>query len=195
MKTFKQYLTEAKTNPIVMAFGRFNPPSIGHQKLVNRVQMVARSYNADWRIYVSHSHDPKKNPLPPKRKVFWLHKMFPSYRKNILVDSKVKTFIDMAKAADSKYDRLIMVAGDDRVKEYERILNTYNGRDFNYDDIQVVSAGKRDPNASGVTGMSASKLRKAVQEGDFESFSYGVPLDGKQTEELYNELRKEMGLQ
>lgn len=191
---FGIYLREAKEKTIVVAFGRFNPPSIGHQKLINKVQSIARSYNADWRIYASNSHDPKKNPLPPKRKLYWLHKMFPSYRKNILVDSKVRTFIDMAKAVDSKYDRLIMVAGDDRIKEYERILNTYNGRDFNYTDVQVVSAGKRDPNASDVTGMSASKLRKLVQKEDFEAFSHGVPLDDRQAFELYTELRKEMGL-
>lgn len=192
---FASWLNEQRQSTLVTSFGRFNPPSIGHEKLINRVQSVARSYNADWTIFISHSNDPKRNPLPPTRKLYWLHKMFPRYKRHIQLDSKVKTFIDIAKMADGMgYDRLIVVAGSDRLKDYQRILDRYNGQDFQFDEIQVVSAGERDPDATDVTGMSASKLRKLAAQGDFEAFAQGVPLNEKDAMALFDELRKEMNL-
>lgn len=193
MKTFQRYLMEARETTMVTSFGRMNPPSIGHEKLIRRVESVAKSSNADWTIFLSHSHDPKKNPLKPNRKLHWLHQMFPRFKRNIQLSNAVKTFIDLAKHFDGKYDNLIVVAGDDRLADYQRILEKYNGRDYNYSSVQVVSAGKRDPNATGVEGMSASKLRKVAAEGDFESFQMGVPLNEKKAMELYTELRKAMG--
>ena len=149
-------------------------------------------------IFVSHSQDAKKNPLDYKRKVAYIRKMFPKYAKNVTTD-KARTIFEVAVSLHNKgYKAIVMVVGSDRVDEFEKILNQYNGVDgrhgfYGFDNIEVVSAGERDPDAEGVEGMSASKMRTAT-DGDLESFKQGVPSGFKDVEKLYRDVRKSMGI-
>ena len=193
---FKQYLKESKEKTVYFAFGRFNPPSVGHEKLMKKIASIAGSN--DWFVYGSNSHDAKKNPFPPKRKLYWLHKMFPRYRRNIIIDPDVKTFIQvLSELYDTKkYDHVVMVAGGDRVSEFQNMLDRYNGYKaldfFEFKTAKVVSAGERDPDADDVSGMSASKLRKFAAENNFDQFKKGVPLSESDAKEMFIELRKFM---
>jgi hypothetical protein len=197
-KSFREYLSEAK-GEITFVFGRFNPPTTGHEKLFDKLKKVS---GGSYRIYASKSQDPKKNPLTFKQKIKFMRKMFPKHARNIMADPDVRTVIDIAvKLYDQGYTKVSMVAGSDRVKEFETLLNKYNGQKarhgfYNFEDgITVISAGQRDPDAEGVSGMSASKLRAFVSAGDLKGFadnSLEIPGDGIQT--LYYALRKGMGL-
>jgi len=193
---FGQYLKEAKEKTVYFAFGRFNPPTSGHAKLVQKISSIAGS--DDWFVFGSNSQDPKKNPFPADRKLYWLHKMFPRYRRNIRIDSKIKTFIQALAYLHKmgKYDHVVMVAGQDRLAEFQNMLDKYNGYDardfFEFKTAKVVSAGARDPDADDVTGMSASKLRALAVENNFGEFKKGVVLDETQAKEMFFELRKHM---
>jgi hypothetical protein len=198
MKSFKQY-SEEKTREVVFTFGRFNPPTTGHEKLMNKVASVAIGNN--YRIYASHSNDPKKNPLQYDEKVKIMRKMFQKHGRNIILDSRIKNVFDVATSLyDQGYTRLVMVVGSDRVSEFRKLLNKYagvKGRHGFYefpDGIDVISAGERDPDAEGVTGMSASKMRAAAISGDFKSFSQGLPRSYGEDMTLFNLIRKRMGL-
>jgi hypothetical protein len=196
LKSFSTYLTEEK-GEITFAFGRFNPPTVGHEKLFDKIKSVAKG---QYRIYGSKSQDPKKNPLNFKQKVKFLRKMFPKHARSVMADGDVRHVMDIAvKLYDQGFTAVNMVAGSDRVKEFEVLLNKYNGvkarhgfYDFK-DGIKVISAGERDPDAEGVTGMSASKMRAAAAEGDQRSFAKGVP-SGYDSKDLFNTVRKEMGI-
>lgn len=202
MKTFLQKLEEdIKThNPVVMAFGRMNPPTTGHEKLVDKVQQLAKDYNASHRIVVSHSVDAKKNPLDSQTKLKHVKRFFPGM--NIIASSKEHpTFLQhAAELHKAGHDHLIMVAGSDRVNEYEQKLNQYNGEGpgklFNFKKIEVKSAGQRDPDAEGTEGMSASKMREHAKNNDFQSFKQGVPahVPEKHARDLFKDVRKGMGL-
>ena len=202
MKTYQSFLAEKRGDTVVFAFGRFNPPTVGHEKLVIAVANVSRSKGGDFFIYPSHTQDSKKNPLDQKTKIQYMKKMFPKFRRNI-VASTGKTALETAvELYDKGYKNLVMVAGSDRVQEFQRILDTYNGEDkkhgfYEFDKIEVVSAGERDPDAEGVSGMSASKMRAAAVEGDFQSFRRGTPdsLSDKDTKQLFNDIRKGMRLE
>lgn len=190
MKKFKQLVNELPSKKVVMAFGRFQPPTTGHALLVDRVKRLASAQKADHVIFASRTHDNKKNPLPVDRKVYFLNRMFP--RTNFVAASEeIRTFIEAAKALSKKYKHLVMVAGSDRVPEYRSILEKYNGQDFNFETIEVVSAGERDPDSDSAAGMSGTKMREAAKAGDFSLFKKGLPrslteLDGKR---LMNEIR------
>ena len=195
-KSFNEYLTEEK-GEITFVFGRFNPPTVGHEKLFDKLKSVS---GGTYRIYGSKSQDPKKNPLNFKQKVKFLRKMFPKHARSVMADSDVRHVMDIAvKLYNQGYTKVNMVAGSDRVKEFEVLLNKYNGVKARHgfyefqDKIKVISAGERDPDAEGVTGMSASKMRAAAAEGDAVSFSKGVPR-GYDSKELFNAVRKEMGI-
>jgi len=202
MKKFLEKLHEdAQTHtPVVMAFGRMNPPTIGHEKLVDRVKQLAKDYKAPHHIIVSHSMDAKKNPLELASKIKHAKRFFPGA--NITGSSKEKpTFLQHAAALhQAGHDHLIMVAGSDRIPEYEQKLNQYNGEGpgklFNFKKIEVKSAGQRDPDAEGAEGMSASKMREHAKSGDFNSFRQGVPshVPEKHARELFRDVRKGMGL-
>ena len=202
MKTYKSFITEKKGDTVVFTFGRFNPPTVGHEKLIMAVQSVARSKGADFFVYPSHSQDPKKNPLNQTTKIKYMKKMFPKYKRNI-TSSVGKTALHIASELyDKKYTNLIMVVGSDRVQEFQSILDRYNGEDkahgfYDFDSIKVVSAGERDPDAEGVEGMSASKMRAAAVEGDFKSFRMGTPttLSDADTKKMFNDIRKGMRLE
>ena len=195
-------MTEKKGDTVVFTFGRFNPPTVGHEKLITAVQSVAKTRGGDFFVYPSHSQDPKKNPLNQATKIKYMKKMFPKYKSNIVASSG-KTALNIASELyDKKYTTLVMVVGSDRVQEFQRILDKYNGQDkahgfYDFDQIYVVSAGERDPDAEGVEGMSASKMRAAAVEGDFKSFRMGTPeaLSDADTKKLFNDIRKGMRLE
>ena len=200
MKSFSQYVTEATTDKhVVFAFGRFNPPTNGHEKLLEKVFSVAKG--GAYKIYPSQSQDPKKNPLSFMDKVKFMRKMFPKHARNIIGDKTIKTAIDaLVKLYDEGYTSVSMVVGSDRVSEFDSLLNKYNGKEgrhgfFDFKNgIQIVSAGERDPDAEDVSGMSASKLRAAASANDFTTFSKGMPSGYKDAQTLFNAIRKGMGL-
>lgn len=206
MKTFSQLRESLPSKTIVFAFGRFNPPTTGHMLLVNFVKKVAQQLRADHVIYASRTTDKVKNPLPVDRKLHYLNLMFPGINFVGATDSQ-RTFIEAVKALNSKYKNLVMVAGSDRVPEYQRILNQYNGKEFKYNSIKVMSAGERDPDSDDVSGMSATKMRELAAKGKFtdyiekkkhiKGFKSGLPvtmrdIDGKR---LMNDVRVGMGLE
>ena len=194
MKKYRQLIKELPSKSVVFAFGRFNPPTTGHELLIKVVQKLAKSNKADHVIYASRTQDKKKNPLSVDRKIHFLKLMFKGVNFAPATEQE-RTFIEVAKALNKKYKNIIMVAGSDRVPEYEKLLNTYNGKDFNFDTIQVVSAGERDPDADDASGMSASKMRAVAIKGNYTEFKKGLPssvrdIDGKL---LMNEIRQAMG--
>ena len=196
MRKFRD-LVEAKET-IVFTYGRFNPPTTGHEKLIQKVASIAGSN--PYRIYPSHSQNPKRDPLPQALKTAYMRKMFKKYAKNIVI-SKSKNAIEIAvELYDQGYKNLVMVAGSDRVKVFDDMLNQYNGVEgkghgyYKFDSIKIVSAGERDPDAEGVEGMSASKMRAAAADGDFDSFSQGISSGISDGKKLYRDVRKYMGV-
>ncbi len=196
MKNYRQLIKELPSKSVVFAFGRFNPPTTGHELLVKAVKKLATQRGADHAIYASKSQDAKKNPLSVDKKVHYLNLMFPRTH-FVAANAQVRTFIEAAKELNKKYKNLIMVAGSDRIPEYEKLLNKYNGSEFHFDTIQVVSAGERDPDADDASGMSATKMRSLASKGDYATFKTGLPssmrdIDGKR---LMNDIRSGMGLE
>jgi len=163
----------ATHNPVVMAFGRMNPPTIGHEKLVNKVKEIAHDLHAPHHIILSHSSDAKKNPLSIQDKVKHAKRFFPNT--NIEASSKEHpTFLQhAARLHQAGHDHLVMVGGSDRVEEFHKKLQQYNGTGpgklYNFKKIEVKSAGHRDPDAEGAEGMSASKMREHAKNNDFNS--------------------------
>ena len=183
-----------KANKLIFAFGRFNPPTIGHAKLMKEVITQARKNNANHIVYASASTDRRKNPLDVLTKVKFMKKMFPA--NNIqAAGGKLRTFMEILKFFDKLYGEVIMVAGSDRVREFQALADKYNGRDYNYRKITVASSGERDPDAEGVSGMSASKMREMAKNNDYRSFKQGVPnLSDSDSKQLFNAVKKGMGI-
>lgn len=200
MKTFLQLSEERdhSLKPVVMAFGRMNPPTVGHEKLVNKVKEIADQHSAPHHIILSHSQDSKKNPLAVDQKVEHARNAFPNT--NIEAASKsMPTFLHHAKRlSDAGHRHLIMVAGSDRVEEYKRLLNQYNGKpgQHHFDKIEVKSAGQRDPDAEGTEGMSASKMREHATNNNFGEFRRGLPAAMKDhhAKKLFKDVRNGLGL-
>ena len=165
-------LDESKQNTAVISFGRMNPPTTGHEKLVNKVKQIARSKNGKPMIFLSHTQDSKKNPLGYSDKMKFARVAF---GRDVIKPSSAKTIIDIAKQLENDYSNLVMVVGDDRVREFDSLLNKYNGKDYSFETIEIVSAGTRDPDSSDVSGMSASKMRDFVSNDDIDSFRSGLP--------------------
>ena len=144
---------------VVFAFGRFNPPTIGHEKLLQAAKKVAAG--GDLKIYPSRTQDNKKNPLDPDMKVSYMRKMFPDFEEQIINDAEMRSIFDvLITAGEFGYTNVNIVVGADRQAEFENLAQKYNGELYDFDLIRVVSAGVRDADAEGVEGMSASKLRK-----------------------------------
>ena len=183
-----------KNNTLVFAFGRFNPPTIGHAKLMSKVITEARSKRANHIVFASASTDKRSNPLDVDTKVKFMKKMFP--KNNIkAAGGTQRTFIEVLKSYDKLYGNIIMIAGSDRTSEFQRLANTYNGRDYNYKSIKLVSSGVRDPDAEGVTGISASKMREMAKNNDYNSFKKGVTnLTDSDTRSLFSAVKKGMGI-
>ena len=183
---------------IVITFGRFNPPHVGHEKLINRVADEAHSSGADYMIYPSHSNDPKKNPLDFGTKLNAMQHMFPSHASNIANDPQNgRNIFDVLKNLHTQgYDSVKVVVGDDRVKEFTNMTSKYNGKTYNFGKLDVVSAGERDPDSDDVEGMSASKMRKAAMENDYDAFKKGLPKDmaAKEAKAIYMQLRRSMNI-
>ena len=179
---------------LTVGFGRFNPPTIGHEKLMNSISKTAGK-GGEYKIYPSRSQDSTKNPLNPTDKVEYMRKAFPDHAKSIVDDDKTRTIFDVLKSAYGKgYSTVNVVVGSDRVKEFENLANKYNGQLYNFDKINVVSAGERSADSKGVEGMSASKLRKAAMDGDFKTFRSGISkaLDDKSAKNLFNTVQKSL---
>ena len=165
---------EVESDTVTVAFGRFNPPTIGHEKLMKAADKVA--LGGPLKIYPSRTQDSKKNPLDPDMKISFMKKMFPDFEENIINDGEMKSIFNVLIAASEEgYKNVNIVVGADRQAEFENLATKYNGELYKFDDIRVVSAGVRDADAEGVEGMSASKMRKAVVDGDFKSFKTGTP--------------------
>jgi len=188
-------LKEAKGKSVAFTFGRFNPPTIGHEKLIKKVKSLPAN---DHKIYLSRSNDPKKNTLSPTQKLSYMKKLFPAHARNIEIN-KTNMILDIATMLHNKgYTSITMVAGSDRVREFETILKKYNGVSsrhglYDFEDIKVVSAGERDPDAEGATGMSASKMRDAASKGDLDSFKKGLP-NSTYAQAMMKDVRKGMNL-
>ena len=183
-----------KNTKLIFAFGRFNPPTSGHGKLMREVTIQARKNGANHVVYASASQDKRKNPLDVKTKVKFMKKMFPD-NKIIAAGGTQRTFIEVLKFYDKMYGEIIMVAGSDRISEFQKLSDKYNGKDYNYKSIKVVSSGERDPDAEGVTGMSASKMRDMAKSGDAKNFKKGVEgLSDSEASSLFNAVRKGMGI-
>ena len=185
---------EAKKT-VAFTFGRFNPPTIGHEKLINKVKSVRAD---DYRIYLSRSEDPKKNPLSPRQKLSYMKKMFPSHARNIMINTTNMILDICTELYKQGYTEISMVVGSDRVREFDTIIKKYNDVKsrhgyYNFEKINIVSAGERDPDAEGATGMSASKMRAAAAKGDLSSFSKGLP-SGVNADALMKDVRRGMRL-
>jgi len=181
-------------NPIVFAFGRMNPPTSGHAALVSAVQNAARRKGAGHLVVMSHSHDPDKNPLAPEKKLSYAKKMFPGTNIEVARDDEPTIFHQLRKLEKAGHKHVIVVAGQDRVDEYKKLLRKHNGEQFHFDKIEVHSAGDRNPDKEGVEGMSGKKMRAAATAGDFESFTKGVSksMNVRDAAKMFRDLRKEM---
>jgi len=200
IKSFKLF-NEDTNKDVVFTFGRYNPPTTGHGVLFDKVASVAKKQKAAPKIYASQSQDSKKNPLDFNTKIKAMRKMFPKHARAIVADKTVKNALQVASALYSEgFRNATMVVGSDRVKEFEVLLNKYNGKEathgyYNFENgIKVVSAGERDPDAEGVEGMSASKMRKAAAADDYDLFKTGLPSAYKDGQQLFNDVRSSMGL-
>ena len=196
MRKFKD-LTEAKETA-AFTIGRFNPPTIGHEKVIT--SLVKKSGGNSTYIFPTHSQDSARNPLPHALKIAYMRKMFPKYKNNILVD-KARNVFEIANTLYNKgHTSVICVVGSDRVKEFETLLNKYNGVEgkkhgfYKFDSIKVISAGQRDPDADDVSGMSASKMRDAAKDGNKDLFLQGLPKGFRDGDKLYRDVRKYMGI-
>ena len=187
---------EKTKGTLTVAFGRFNPPTIGHQQLMDvAANAAAGDEDGQYLIFPSRSQDKKKNPLDPDTKIDYMQRFYPTHAGNIVNDPNTKTIFDVLKMAHNDgYSGVRIVGGADRVKEFEKLSNNYNGQLYQFDNIEVVSAGERDPDAKGVEGMSASRMRLAAAENDFKTFRSGLPPGVKRSEakELFDILRGSM---
>ena len=182
---------------LTIAFGRFNPPTIGHQQLMDTAAAASQADGGDYVIYPSRSQDKKKNPLDADTKISYMRRMFPGHSERIANDASNKTIFDVLKKAHNDgYTNVRIVGGSDRVKEFDKLANSYNGQLYAFDNIETVSAGERDPDAKGVEGMSASRMRLAAAEGDFRKFREGLPTDFKRkdAQELFDNVRLSMNI-
>ncbi len=182
-----------QTEDLTIVFGRFNPPTVGHEKLLSQAQKTAAG--GDLKIYPSRTQDPKKNPLDPDMKISYMKKMFPDYEESIINDSEMKSIFNvLTTASDEGYENVNIIVGSDRQAEFENLATKYNGELYNFGEIRVISAGARDADAEGVEGMSASKMRKAVVDDDYDSFRRGTPkaLNDGDTQALFDAVRSGM---
>jgi hypothetical protein len=198
IKSFGDYLVEE--NSIAhFTFGRMNPPTSGHEKLLDKLAQVAGKQ--PYYVFLSQTQDKKKNPLDYSAKVKHVRKMFPRHARRVLINKQIVTPFNAASwIYDQGFKNLVMVVGSDRVREFTALLEKYNGVKgrhgfYNFKNIKVVSAGARDPDAEGVEGMSASKLRSFASDNDFSQFSQGLGgLSNKDAKKLFVDVRKGMGL-
>ena len=199
INSFKNYLVEEEKT-LYFVWGRMNPPTAGHEKLLDFLK--SKAGNNPFRIYLTQSEDDKKNPIPFAQKVKFARKGFPQYARQIMMDKKLKNIFDaMVSFYNEGFKRVVIVAGSDRVREYEITLNKYNGKKarhgfYNFERINVLNAGNRDPESKGVEGVSGTKLRGYAESGDFTKFAQYMPkkLSNADSKAVFNAVRKGMGL-
>lgn len=194
----QNFLPVEKTKgTLTIAFGRFNPPHLGHLQLMDTAAASAEQEGSDYMIVPSRSQDKKKNPLDADTKVSVMRQMFPQHSERIMNDANTKTIFDVLKKAHNDgYTNVRIVGGADRVKEFEKLSNNYNGNLYQFDNIEVVSAGDRDPDSEGVEGLSASRMRLAAAEGDFKTFRSGMPpeMKPKDARAIFDTVRQSMNI-
>jgi phosphopantetheine adenylyltransferase len=189
---------EKTLGTLTIAFGRFNPPTIGHLQLMDTAAASAEQDQSDYIIVPSRTQDAKKNPLDADTKIYYIRKMFPQHSERIYNDVNLRTIFDVLKKAHNDgYSSVRIVGGSDRVKEFDKLANNYNGNLYQFDNIDVISSGDRDPDSEGVEGVSASRMRLAAAEGDFKTFRMGLPpeVSRKDAIELFDVLRQSMGIE
>ena len=189
---------EKTKGTLTLAFGRFNPPHAGHQQLMDIAAQSAEQEESDYIIVPSRSQDPKKNPLDADTKVSMMRQMFPQHSERIVNDGANRTIFDVLKKAHNDgYTNVRIVAGQDRVKEFDKLSQNYNGQLYQFDNMEVVSSGDRDPDAEGMEGLSSSRMRLAAAEGDFKTFRAGLPEDTprKMAMTLFDTVRQTMNVQ
>ena len=197
--SFKNYLIE-EDKVAYFTLGRLNPPTIGHEKLLD--SLAKQAGRNDYFVFVTQSQDKKKNPLSYNAKVKHVRKMFPRHARRVMINKKIRTVFDVATFLYEKgYRSVVMVVGSDRVTEFSSLLNKYNGKEgqhgfYNFKSLDIASAGERDPDAEGISGMSASKMRSFASDNDFASFSQGLPssMSNKDAKKLFMDVRSGMGL-
>ena len=180
---------------LTLAFGRFNPPHAGHQQLMDIAAAAAEQEESDYIIVPSRSQDTKKNPLDADTKVSVMRQMFPQHSERIVNDGANRTIFDVLKKAHNDgYTNVRIVAGQDRVKEFDKLSQNYNGQLYQFDNMEVVSSGDRDPDSDGVEGLSSSRMRLAAAEGDFKTFRAGLPegIPRKSAMGLFDTVRQSM---
>ena len=197
MKSFRDIVEDINSQTAVFAFGRFNPPTAGHLKLAMKVKSVAGS--DDGFIYTSHSQDSKKNPLDYRTKTKFMKLLFKPARVTVSTSNSRTVFDVVVDLYNQGYRSVKMVAGSDRLREFESLLTKYNGVKgrhgfYNFKDIKLVSAGERDPDADDISGMSASKMRALAFDGDERGFTSALPRTFRQGKQLYKAVRKGMAI-
>ena len=186
---------EKTKGTLTLAFGRFNPPHAGHQQLMDIAAQSAEQEESDYIIVPSRSQDAKKNPLDADTKVSVMRQMFPQHSERIINDGANRTIFDVLKKAHNDgYTNVRIVAGQDRVKEFDKLSQNYNGQLYQFDNMEVVSSGDRDPDSEGVEGLSSSRMRLAAAEGDFKTFRAGLPegTPRKMAMKLFDTVRQSM---
>jgi len=185
-------INEAIIDKAVITFGRMNPPTVGHEKLVNKIIATAIAEKGTPYVFLSKTQDAKKNPLTYDQKITYAQALF---GKRLVQKSQSRTIIEVAKELQRNFKDLVVVVGSDRVKEFDTLLQKYNGKDYTFNSIKVVSAGDRDPDADDVSGMSASKMRDYAARNDYVAFKKGVPTrDERLKKALFTDVRKGLGI-
>ena len=185
-------INEAIIDKAVITFGRMNPPTVGHEKLVNKIIATAIAEKGTPYVFLSKTQDAKKNPLTYDQKITYAQALF---GKRLVQKSQSRTIIEVAKELQRNFKDLVVVVGSDRVDEFDRLLQKYNGKDYTFNTIKVVSAGDRDPDDDGVSGMSASKMRDYAERNDYVAFKKGVPTrDERLKKALFMDVRKGLGI-
>jgi nicotinic acid mononucleotide adenylyltransferase len=193
------FLKEDDRSTAVFAFGRFNPPTIGHQKLIETVLQTAEKANGKAYLFLSHKQNNKTDPLNFAEKQAYIQQFYP---KLAVGDAGANTIIKALQKIQSEgRTRIIMVAGSDRVEEFKKLLNQYNGKPdkqgndlYKFDSIDVVNAGQRDPDAEGVSGASASKARELANKGQWHEFSK-IAMGGDESKLVYNKIQDALGVE
>ena len=192
MITFKNFITEAKDKTAVFAFGRMNPPTTGHAKLIKKVMSVAKSESGMPMVFPSKTEDNNKNPLTYKTKIKVLRDVFGNI---INTSTSIKTPFDVLDYLNKKkFSKVVFVVGSDRVVEFKKNMSKYVKSDLtNIKDFSVESAGDRDPDAEGVKGISGSKMREYVKKDKFKKFAVGLMTkNDRLSKQVFKELQKRM---
>jgi hypothetical protein len=196
---FSKFLLEEEKT-VYFTFGRMNPPTIGHEMLLDKLAKAAGRNS--YRVYLSKSNDPKKNPLSYNDKIKFARKMYPRHARNIIKDNKITTVMDIAaRLYKDGYVNIVMAVDGPRSREFDILLNKYNGKEarhgfYNFKSIKFINVGERNASSEGIDGVSATKQRNAAKDNDFTAFAQGLPKNASNSDSkaLFNAVRKGMGL-